>query len=223
MIPAFNVYLFDLDGTLLDSAVDICGAVQQVLSAHVSEPLPFDYLRSFVGHHLDAVFTDVLPDASREQLDGLIQAYKTTYLGRGHLSTRVFPGVAEALENLGGRKATATTKGTPTTRAVLEQFGLLPWFDHVQGTDGFPCKPAPDVLLRSLDALDASPEECLFIGDSETDMEAGRRAGVRTCAVRYGYGNPAALAKWQPDFWVSDLRELLGVFTGQDDLARRVG
>jgi phosphoglycolate phosphatase len=208
-LPAFPVYIFDLDGTLLDSAADICGAVQQVLSGHVSEPLPFDYLKSFVGHHLDAVFTDVLPGADREQLDGLIEAYKKTYLGRGHIETHLFAGVAEALGRLDGRKATATTKGTPTTRAVLEQFGLLPYFDHVQGTDGFPCKPAPDVVLRSVAALGAQPEDCLFVGDSETDMEAGRRAGVRTCAVRYGYGNPAALARWEPDYWISDLRELL--------------
>jgi phosphoglycolate phosphatase len=209
LIPAFNVYLFDLDGTLLDSAADICGAVQQVLSPHVSEPLPFEYLRSFVGFHLDAVFTEVIPGASREQLDGLISAYKANYLGRCHTSTRVFPGVVETLQNLPGRKTTATTKGTPTTRAVLEQFGLLPYFDHVQGTDGFPCKPAPDVLLRSIDALGVTPEDCLFVGDSETDMEAGHHAGIRTCAVRYGYGNPDALAKWDPDYWISDLRELL--------------
>lgn len=210
MIPAFNVYLFDIDGTLLDSAVDICGAVQQVLSAHVSVPLPFEYLKSFVGFHLDAVLTEVIPGASREQLDALIQAYKATYLERCHAATRVFPGVVEALSTLQGRKGTATTKGTPTTRAVLEQFALLRYFDHVQGTDGFPCKPAPDVLLRSIEALGAAPEDCLFIGDSETDMEAGRRAGIKTCAVRYGYGNPAGLARWSPDYWISDLRELLG-------------
>jgi phosphoglycolate phosphatase-like HAD superfamily hydrolase len=53
------------------------------------------------------------------------------------------------------------------------------------------------------------PEDCLMIGDAPADMEAGRRAGVKTCAVRYGYGNPAELAKHEPDYWVSDLRELL--------------
>lgn len=206
---AFDVYLFDLDGTLLDSAEDICGAVQQVLSAHISEPLPFDYLKSFVGFHLDHVFTDVLPHATRAQLDDLIDRYKVTYLAREHASTRVYPGVVETLENLSGRKATATTKGTPTTRAVLDRFGLLRYFDHVQGTDGFPCKPAPDVLERSIAALGAKPEDCLFIGDSAADMEAGRRAGVRTCAVNYGYGSSEALAKWSPDYCVSDLRELL--------------
>ena len=195
---------------MLDSAEDICGAVRQALLEHVSEPLPFDYLRSFVGFHLDAVFTDVLPNSTRDQLDELIRRYKATYLAREHAATRVFPGVAEALENLSGRKATATTKGTPTTRAILDQFGLLPYFDHVQGTDGFPCKPEPDVVLRSIAALGAKPEDCIFVGDSETDMEAGRRAGVKTCAVRYGYGNPETLARWEPDYWISDLRELLG-------------
>ena len=118
-------------------------------------------------------------------------------------------GVAEGLAALGGRKATATTKGSPTTRAVLEQFGLIRYFDHVQGTDGFPCKPAPDVVLTALEALGATPEECLFVGDSPADMEAGRRAGGRTCAVRYGDGKADELAKWSPDYWVSDLRELV--------------
>ncbi len=209
LIGPFDVYLFDLDGTLLDSAADICGAVQQVLSAHVTEPLPFDYLRGFIGFHLDHVFTKVLPDFNRGQLDQLIHEYKTAYLAREHTSTRLYAGVPEALEQLGGRKGTATTKGTPTTRAVLERFGLLPYFDHVQGTDGFPCKPAPDALLKSIAALGARPEDCIFIGDSEADMEAGRRAGVRICAVEYGYGTTEALARWSPDYGISDLRELL--------------
>jgi len=117
--------------------------------------------------------------------------------------------VLEALRELPGRKGTATTKGTPTTRAILEQFELLPFFDHVQGTDGFPCKPEPDVLLRSLAALGADPSECLFVGDSAADMEAGRKAGVKTCAVRYGYGNVLEMERWKPDYWISELSELV--------------
>src|SRR6185295_18648544 len=65
--------------------------------------------------------------------------------------------VAEGLATLGGRKGTATTKGSPTTRAVLEQFGLIQHFHHVQGTDGFPSKPAPDVLFTALAAMGARP------------------------------------------------------------------
>jgi phosphoglycolate phosphatase len=209
VIRHFPVYLFDIDGTLLDSAPDICGAVQQVLDTTGCPPVTFEFLKKYIGLHLNAVFGDVLPNYTQEQIDELIRQYRTCYLGRGHTQTSRFPGVAEALAALPGRKGTATTKGSPTSRAVLEQFGLLEYFDHVQGTDGFPCKPAPDVILTALAALDAKPEDCLMVGDSVADMEAGRRAGVQICAVRYGYGNLKELARFEPDYWVDDLRALI--------------
>jgi HAD superfamily hydrolase (TIGR01509 family) len=208
-IPAFPVYLFDVDGTLLDSARDICGAIQQVLDTTECPPVTFDFLRGYIGLHLIDLFQDVMPDAPAERIEALIEQYRACYRGRGHRQTTVYPGVAKALAALGGRKGTATTKGTPTTRAVLELFGLLPYFDHVQGTDGFPSKPAPDVIHAALAGLGAKLEECLFVGDSPADMEAGRRAGVKTCAVRYGYGDVEKLALQAPDYWISDLRELL--------------
>src|SRR5262249_46662136 len=145
------------------------------------------FLRGYIGRHL----LDVFQDAGFEDgaIDGLIAHYRHVYPKRGHASTRLFPGVEEMLSRLGGRKSTATTKGTPMTRAVLEQFGLVSYFDHVQGTDGFPAKPEPHVIRAALDALEMRPEDCLFVGDSPSDMEAGRRAGVQVCAVRWGYGD----------------------------------
>lgn len=208
-IPEFPVYIFDVDGTLLDSARDICAAIGQVLSPLLQAPPEFEYLRGFIGYHLDVCFRDVLPSLTREELDAMIQQYRGIYTGRNHASTKPYPGVKEALAALPGRKTTATTKGTPTTRAVLELFDLLPHFDHVQGTDGFPCKPEPDVLLRSMQALGAKPEDCLFVGDSAADMEAGRRAGMKTCAVLYGYGEREALAKWSPDYWIEHPASLI--------------
>jgi HAD superfamily hydrolase (TIGR01509 family) len=210
VIPRFPVYLFDVDGTLLDSAPDICGAIHQVLARTPKNGVPDDLLRRYIGRHLIDLFADLFPDYTAEQHDELIREYRALYPARGHRMTRVYPGVPEALARLGGRKSTATTKGTPTSRLVLEQFGLLPYFDHVQGTDGFPAKPAPDVILKSLEVFQARPADCLMVGDSGPDMEAGRRAGVRICAVRYGYGDPAELARWEPDFWIDDLGQLLG-------------
>ena len=209
MIPLFPVYLFDVDGTLLDSAADIVGAIQEALAAHQRPTVvDFDFLKGYVGRHLADLFGDIFPDYDSQQTDELIRQYRTIYLARGHKLTRVYPGVPEALAALAGRKSTATTKGTPTTRAVLEQFGLIRYFDHVQGTDGFPYKPAPDVILNALAALGARPEDCLMVGDSTADMEAGKRAGVKTCAVRYGYGKLEELARFVPDFWIDDLRAL---------------
>jgi phosphoglycolate phosphatase len=204
---AFSVYLFDVDGTLLDSARDICGAIQEVLWARGRAEVTDPFLRRYIGRHLLDLFLDL--GFSREVIDSMIAEYRGIYLSRKHSSTSVYPGVAEALAGLGGRKSTATTKGTPTTRSVLEQFGLLKFFDHVQGTDGFPAKPEPDVIFKSLDVLGVGVEDCLLVGDSPTDMRAGRRAGVRTCAVRYGYGDPEELAQCEPDFWVDDLSALL--------------
>ncbi len=208
-VPRFPVYLFDVDGTLLDSAADICAAVEQVLASAGAPPVSFDFLKGYVGYHLVAVFGDMFPGHTPEQMEEWIRQYRAIYLARGHTQTSVYPGVAEALAALGGRKGTATTKGTPTTRLVLEQFGLLRFFDHVQGTDGFPSKPAPDVILKTMEALGAKPEECLMVGDSEADMEAGRAAGIKTCAVLYGYGQRELLARHQPDFWIDDLRQLV--------------
>ena len=209
MIPAFRVYLFDVDGTLVDSAVDICGAIQGVLASTSQNNVPFDFLKGYIGRHLTDLFEELFPNDTPEQIDALVIEYRRLYPLRNHGATKAYPGVAEVLAQLGGRKSTATTKGTPTTRLVLERFGLLPYFDHVQGTDGFPAKPNPDVIFKALEGLGASAEDCLFVGDSPADIEAAHRAGVKSCAVTYGYGKREELAQWQPDYWADQLAELL--------------
>lgn len=204
----FSVYLFDVDGTLLDSAEDICGAVSDVLAETECGRISVEALKRYVGVDLLGMYRDLLPGASEERYQELVLEYRKAYPARGHRATRVYPGVPEMLAALGGRKSTATTKGSASTRAILEQFGLLPHFDHVQGTEGFAYKPAPDVIHAALQALGAGVEDCLFVGDSPADMEAGRRAGVKTCAVRWGYGDQAAMARWAPDYWIERPEEL---------------
>jgi HAD superfamily hydrolase (TIGR01509 family) len=209
VIPPFPVYLFDVDGTLVDSAADICGAVRDVLAGTSRPDVPFELLRAYIGRHLIDLFSDLFPEATPEQVQAWIEQYRREYPARDHARTATFPHVREVLSALRGRKSTATTKGTPMTRVLLDRFGLLPFFDHVQGTDGFPAKPAPDVLYKSLEQFGVRPDDCLFVGDAAADMEAGRRAGVKTCAVLYGYGNRDEMARWQPDYWIEDIRELL--------------
>jgi phosphoglycolate phosphatase len=206
-VPSFAVYLFDVDGTLMDSAPDICAAQMEVLAAHGRPAVTEEFLRRYIGRHLIDLFLDA--GFSNEGMDTLIQSYRTAYWARKHANTQVFPGVAQMLGSLGGRKSTATIKTSATTRAVLRQFGLIGHFDHVQGTDGFPAKPEPDVIFESLRVLGAPKEACLFVGDSAADMEAGKRAGVRTCAVRWGYGDLEEMARWEPDYWIDEPRQLL--------------
>jgi HAD superfamily hydrolase (TIGR01549 family) len=208
-LPQFSAYLFDVDGTLLDSAADICGAIQAVLATTRQNSVADDFLRRYIGRHLFDLFGDLFPECTREHMDQMLVDYRRIYLARNHSLTHAYPGVSDLLKALPGKKSTATTKGTPTTRAVLELFGLLPYFDHVQGTDGFPAKPEPDVILASLKALGVQSTECLLVGDSAADMQAGRRAGVKTCAVLWGYGQREELARWEPDYWIDHPRELL--------------
>ena len=186
--------------------MDICGAVQSVLHKSSRNDVQFEFLKNYIGRHLLDLFRDL--EFPPECIDAMIADYRQIYADRKHTMTRIYPGVLEAMSALAGKKSTATTKGTPTTRNVLEMFGLLSFFDHVQGTDGFPAKPEPDVIFKALEALGASPQDCLFIGDSAADMEAGRRAGVKTAAVTYGYGMRQNLARWEPDYWIDDLRQL---------------
>lgn len=217
MVPAiegrgsFPVYLFDVDGTLTDSAPDICGAVAATLDARGFPPHPQEFLQTYIGRHLRDLWTDILPPMSEEDLEGLTQQYRVIYAAREHASTRVYEGVADMLAALGGRKSTATTKGTPTTRIVLEKFGLIQHFQHVQGTDGFPAKPAPDVIHRSLAALNVPAEGVLLVGDAPADMAAGRAAGVKICAVTYGYGNLEQMRAYQPDYWVDHPSQILDI------------
>jgi phosphoglycolate phosphatase len=209
LIPRYPVYIFDIDGTLLDSAVDICGAVQQAIIESGGTPPPFEHLRSFIGLHLTDVFNDAFPGCDEQKMASLIQSYRRAYPALNHRSTKVYPGVTETLTLLPGRKATATTKGSPMARSVLHQFGLAPHFEHIQGTDGFACKPAPDVILTAIRELGADPAECLMVGDAPADIKAARAAGVKVCAVQWGYGSPAELASCEPDYSIADLRELL--------------
>jgi HAD superfamily hydrolase (TIGR01509 family) len=180
-----------------------------VLARTPKPDVEHEYLQRYIGYHLIDLFQDLFPEMANDEIDKLICEYRAVYPARNHSMTTPYPGVVETLAALPGRKSTATTKGTPTTRLVLERFGLLPYFDHVQGTDGFPSKPAPDVLIKSIELFGVRPQDCLFIGDAAPDMEAGRRAGVKTCAVRYGYGNVEKMMHWAPDYWIDDIRQLL--------------
>ncbi len=207
-LPPFRAYLFDLDGTLFDSAPDICAAVGAVLANTPKADTPYETLKSYIGRHLTDLFSDLFPEASPADIEAWIFDYRRIYLGRGHRNTVLYEGVAETMERLGGRKGTATTKSSQTAAGILSQFGLAHHFHHVQGTDGFPSKPNPEVIHRALAALEVRPEECLFVGDSVPDMLAGRAAGVRVCAVGYGYGKEHELRACEPDFWLDRFADL---------------
>jgi phosphoglycolate phosphatase len=202
--------VFDLDGTLLDSTADIHASVAHAL-ASADLPAPdVVALRRWIGRPLEEAFAAFAPGADPVALTA---AYRTHFLGAAG-STRPYPGAADLLAQLradGWALAVATTKTTAGARTVLERVGLLDCFDHVQGTDGFACKPAPDVVEHALIGLGlhaAAPSRSWMVGDTVHDVAAGAAAGLRTAAVTHGAHPREELLGCAADVVVDDLPAL---------------
>ena len=206
-----TAYLFDIDGTLLDSAADIAAAVAAACVDDGREPPPDGAVARYVGRPLSEMFADFCPGISPEGIERLTGFYRERYHARHHGATRVYPCVPAMLAALPGPKSTATTKHTQTTAAVLDLFGLRHHFQHIQGSENGRYKPDPTNLLTAAAALGVPPAECLMVGDTPVDIEAGRRAGMRTCAVAWGYGDPGEVRRAGPDYWIETPLELLAI------------
>ncbi len=201
--------VFDLDGTLVDSLDDILDTFLATF-AELGEAGPERAtVRALIGRPLAEMYADfVRPD----RLEAFVAAYRERY--RRHLGdkSRPYPGVVDVLSELGERgyaRLVATTKGSATARDLVAAVGLTDHVDHVQGTDGFPHKPAPDVILRALDA--AGAQGAWMVGDTTSDIVAGRAAGLRTFGVTWGTHDAATLASAGPDAVAPTIGPLLGL------------
>ncbi len=197
--------VFDLDGTLIDSLPDIVGAFRDAFAAN-ELPVPAEgEVAALIGAPLEEMAARFVADEAR--IAAVCDAYRRIYPTRFTRSTRPFPGVVEVLRTLradGWRLAVATTKRTSMAVRLTDALDLSPLLDHVQGTDaGVPHKPAPDVLRLAAAAVGAEPR--WMVGDTVTDLQAGRAAGLRTFAVTWGTHDVARLAGERPDVLAADL------------------
>jgi phosphoglycolate phosphatase len=198
--------VFDLDGTLVDSLADITASFRYVL-AQAGLPQPTDaVMADLIGRPLAEMFRRVAPDADAEALS---EAYRRHYLEHMADRSRPYPGVPELLQELrerGFALAVATTKRSGTARKLAAAVGLLPLLDHVQGTDGLPPKPAPDVVHAAIRAVGG--RGVCMVGDTTHDVLAGRAAGLCTYAVSWGTHPPEVLTTAAPDHLEPDLGRL---------------
>lgn len=200
--------VFDLDGTLVDSLPDI---VWSFRAAFEAEGLPVpgdDDVRARIGLPLEDMAADFTDDLG--EVRSVCDAYRRIYPDHFTERTRPFPGAVEVLRELrkrGWLLAVATTKRSSMATRLVEALGLTAHLDHVQGTDGIPHKPAPDVILAALSVLRA--EGAWMVGDTVTDLQAGRAAGLRTFGVSWGTHDAERLAAVGPDHLAGDLWPLL--------------
>jgi len=211
-MPRPPAIVFDLDGTLVDSLPDIIGAFRDAF-AEVGLAAPdADDVRDLVGLPLDDMYARFAPD---DRVAALTATYRRLYPLRFTRTSRPFPGVTEALATLrrrGFRLGVATTKRSDMAQRFVAAMGLTDALDHVQGTDGFPHKPAPDVIQRALAALDA--DGVWMVGDTVHDIEAGRAAGLATYALTWGTHDAERLRSARPDRLEDSLDALLEATAG---------
>ena len=206
--------IFDFDGTLTDSRRDIAGAQVWALrqlgfASHCEEDL-----YPLIGKSLHETFARVLPETHHHRIPDAMKLYAEYYPPRALQTTVLFPGVRETLESLhsrGHRLAVASTKRGEGIRRATDHFGITGLFDRLQGSEGIPFKPAPDVILAILSHCSWDPSETLMVGDTDADILAGQNAGVRTCAVTYGSLPREELLAHHPEYIISQISDLLPI------------
>jgi len=209
--PLVRAFLFDLDGTLIDSKLDLMNSVNFMLQQMKREILPLDTVASYVGHGAPRLVADVLGAASTDADRKLgLEIFLGHYRNHSLDATRAYPGVVEGLEALAGRPmAVLTNKPLKMSVKILEALGLRHYFRAVYGGDSFEKKkPDPMGAQTILQELDARPEDAAMVGDSDVDMQTARNAGTIAIGVNYGFGQHNAAA-YPADLYIDSLEELL--------------
>jgi 2-phosphoglycolate phosphatase len=183
--------LFDLDGTLLDTAPDMVGALNALRAQESLPPLPFDTVRSAVSHGAARVVKVGFPEADAEELPKLQQRFLNIYRGALSRETRLFPGMDAVLAKLAGERiklGIVTNKAAWLTDPLLLELGLRPLFACVVSGDTLAeRKPHPLPLLHAAALAGVAPEECIYVGDAERDVQAAHAAAMPALVANYGY------------------------------------
>jgi len=206
--------LFDLDGTLLDTAPDMVAAMNRLRAEQNLEPLGFAAVRPYVSHGAVAMVRLGFPHAPQAEFETLRERFLAIYRGCLADETRLFAGMPEllaTLEHNGIPWGIVTNKPTWLTEPLLEALGLHTRAGSVVCGDTFEeRKPHPRPLLHAAAQVGVAPEKCLYVGDAERDIKAARAANMRSLIARFGYIGPADdIGSWLADGCIDFPHEIL--------------
>ena len=204
--------IFDLDGTISDPSEGISNSVNYALVRHGHEAVSHDRVRRLIGPPLPEIFEALVGTLPEDTMLELVSAYRDCYAETGYRENVLYDGIVDVIASLsesGYRMGVCTSKREDYATKIVEMFGLLTYFDFVDGGDIHIKKY---MQLESLvgNGLDAS--RSVMIGDRAVDIEAGQRSSMRTVAVTWGFAEPGELADANPDGIACAPEELLEQF-----------
>jgi N-acetyl-D-muramate 6-phosphate phosphatase len=207
--------LFDLDGTLLDTAPDMVGALNALRGERGLAPLAYDVVRPGVSHGAARVVKIGFPNAEGESFSALQKRFLDTYRGALAVGTRLFAGMDRVLDTLaekGLKSGIVTNKPAWLTDPLLEQLGIRARFDCVVSGDSLAeRKPHPLPLLHAAKLAGVLPDECIYVGDAERDVQAAHAAGMPALVANYGYLQAGEdTAAWRGDAYLERPLDILG-------------
>lgn len=216
MFNGVKAVLFDLDGTLIDSAPDLGAAADKMRTDRGLESLPLSSYRSMTGagaRGMIAVAFGVTPlDA---EFNNLREEFFSNYQARLTKNTHVFEGIPELINKIcltGLKWGVVTNKAARFTLPITQAMPLFVSAQAIISGDTMPhAKPHPAPLLEAARQLNVLPACCIYVGDDERDIVAGRAAGMSTVAAAYGYLGTSKVADWQADRTIFNPLEILSL------------
>ncbi len=212
-----ELLIFDLDGTLIDSKLDLASSVNATRAWKNLPPLALEKVSSYVGDGAPTLIRRVLPGASEEVLAEALRYFLEYY--REHMldATTLYPGVREGLDRLHDARvplAVLTNKPVRFSVSLVEGLGLEMHFFRVYGGNSFEeKKPHPRGIQALMSETGASPERTVMVGDSAVDVRTARNAGVKACGVSWGF-QPETFAADPPDFVIACMSALVETALG---------
>lgn len=215
-MTASRAVLFDLDGTLADTAPDLAAALNRLRADQGLEPVPLERLRPFASAGARGlVHAGFGAKPGDDDYNALREAFLEAYRENTCVETQLFPGIAELLAELARRTLAwgiVTNKATRFTERIVATLGLTPAC-VVCGDTTEHLKPHPAPMRHAAEQLKLTPAECVYLGDDLRDIQAARAAGMRAVAVGWGYHHPESGGprSWKADAVIAQPRDLIGV------------
>lgn len=210
---SINTFLFDLDGTLVDSIPDLTKAINLLRQELDLPAITSDQVRAYVGDGVGLLLQRALPDAlfSMKRRQRFMEIY-TEHLTE---ETAIYPGIMEFLEMHRDKPmAVVTNKPQHLADIIVERLGLAPFFQHVIGAElSLQRKPHPDMVHHALKVFSCHPEHTVLLGDHHVDLRAAHAAKVKSCFCAWGLGHDDGL---QADFQVNRATDLPLVFPREE-------